>query len=81
MLFPWCKVCTLHKCCGATGCTLDGAKAIAPDPNSEPKPEKREKTRTREENDIHENLDALMKGVRFLTPGSIPYKYSLNGHQ
>jgi hypothetical protein len=81
ILFPWCKLCTMHKCSGATGCTLDGARTLAPDPKSEPKPEERENLRVREE-----KIAEKAKSNEFLiylgaTPGGVFSPSSHNGHQ
>lgn len=72
ILRPWCKDCTRHKGAGATSCTLDGAKALAPDPNSEPKPEDKESARV-------EDPEVLLRRIG-LTPGSIAWNAALNGH-
>lgn len=49
ILRPWCKDCAMPTAKGATECTGDGAKAFAPDPQSEPKPEEKDNARACEE--------------------------------
>jgi len=87
VLRPWCKDCTGHEGAGATGCTVHGAKAFAPDPKSEPKPEERERTRAREEEDVRkgnysgpEKIESFLRSAGILETSDI-YQYSMNGHQ
>jgi hypothetical protein len=49
VLRPWCKDCAVPSTEGATGHTGNGAKAFAPDPKTEPKPEEKDSACAREE--------------------------------
>jgi hypothetical protein len=78
ILRPWCKDCVGQTGNGATGRTGDGAKAFAPDPTSEPKPEEKENAHAREEEQpvITENF-LLKLG---LTPGGEVWEAALHGN-
>jgi hypothetical protein len=71
VLRPWCKDCAEPVIEGATGYPGNGAKAFAPDPQTDPKPEKRENTRAREEErkpQVTKVTEAEISS--WLTPGS-----------
>jgi hypothetical protein len=78
ILRPWCKDCAEPTTEGATGCTEDGAKAFAPDPKAEPKPEEKESAHALEEEQpvITENF-LLKLG---LTPGGEVWEAALHGN-
>jgi hypothetical protein len=74
ILRPWAmgqELLQEHKCAGATHCPTNGARAVAPDPKAEPKPEEREKTRAREEGGKPQVTKVTEEEVAsWLTPGS-----------
>jgi hypothetical protein len=55
---------------------LHGARALAPDPHSEPKPEERKRKKEKEA----ESPKTLLNGLG-VTPGSEVWQASLHGHQ
>lgn len=64
-----------NKCAAATGCPSNGGKVVAPDPNSEPTPEEREKTCAQEG-----NPELILKSIG-LTPGSLAWIDALDALQ
>jgi hypothetical protein len=77
VLRPWCKDCAVPTTEGATGRTANGAKAFAPDPKTEPKPEEKDSAHAREEAPP-QVTEALLLRLG-LTRGGDAWDAALNG--
>jgi hypothetical protein len=84
ILRPWAmgqELLQEHNCAGATHCPTTGATVVAPDPNSEPKPEEKQNAHAREEGEITRTgvTENFLRHLG-LTPGGESWEAALQGN-